>query len=505
MKKLLSLLLVAAMCLSLVACGNSNKTETSGENAASGESSNSSGEETTELVWAIKTWGTTPGDMGKVEDAINAYLKEKINVHVTILPIGLADWNEKMNVMLASTSEQVDLICMNAAQYSSYVSKGQLVDITSLLDTTGQGVKEAVGDQFLLAGQTGGVQYAVPSIRDEAAGAGFMISQEYVDKYNLDISSIKSLEDITPILKTIKDAEPNLYPLALSTSISTVEVATNYDTLSDNFGVLLNGAQDTTVENLYASDEYKSKVELLRQWYEAGYISPDASTKTESQANQVKAGTAACYIAKSKPGIEIQDEMTVGKDLAFTGFKDALSTTAIVQTLLWGIANNTQNAEKSMELLNLLYTDETLINLIDYGIEGTHYVVNEDSTISFPEGVTAENSQYNLSMAWQFGNQYLSHVWEGNEPDIYDQLKKFNDESNKSAALGFVFNNESVKTQVSALTAVTDQYKVALETGSVDPADVLGEFVSKLETAGINDVIAEKQKQLDEWKALTSK
>ena len=50
-----------------------------------------------------------------------------------------------------------------------------------------------------------------------------------------------------------------------------------------------------------------------------------------------------------------------------------------------------------MKFLNLLYTNAEVINLIDWGIEGVHYVKNEDGTIRYPDGVTAETSTYILS------------------------------------------------------------------------------------------------------------
>ena len=36
--------------------------------------------------------------------------------------------------------------------------------------------------------------------------------------------------------------------------------------------------------------------------------------------------------------------------------------------------------------MEILYTDKDVCTLLADGIEGTHYVVNDDGTISFPEG-----------------------------------------------------------------------------------------------------------------------
>jgi putative aldouronate transport system substrate-binding protein len=167
---------------------------------------------------------------------------------------------------------------------------------------------------------------------------------------------------------------------------------------------------------------------------------------------------------------------------------------------MWGIANNSKNPEKTMELLNLLYTDPVLINMINFGIEGEHYVKKPDGTIGYPPGTTGENSRYTLSMEWALGNQFLGYVWEGKPANLYDLTKKQNDAATPSPALGFNFDSSKVLAQVSALTAVLNQYQRALETGSAD-LSVLDEFNQKLKAAGIAEVIAEKQRQYDAWRA----
>ena len=59
-----------------------------------------------------------------------------------------------------------------------------------------------------------------------------------------------------------------------------------------------------------------------------------------------------------------------------------------------------QKSQKAMQLLDLLYTDADLINLLSYGIENIHYVIQPDGTISYPDGVTAENCGYQNTQAW---------------------------------------------------------------------------------------------------------
>ena len=71
----------------------------------------------------------------------------------------------------------------------------------------------------------------------------------------------------------------------------------------------------------------------------------------------------------------------------------------------------------------------------------------------------------------------------------------------QSPAFGFVFDSSSVKTEVSAVGNVITQYFNALTNGELDPDIYIDEFNAKLKDAGVETIIAEKQKQLDAWKA----
>lgn len=155
-----------------------------------------------------------------------------------------------------------------------------------------------------------------------------------------------------------------------------------------------------------------------------------------------------------------------------------------------------------MKFLNLLYSDPVLINLLNYGIEGQHYVKTDvDNVITFPEGVDMTNSGYAMFDGWQRGNQLLSYVWEGDEPTLYEELDAFNKSALRSKAFGFVFDSSKVKTEAASIANVTAQYRTALENGTLDIDENLPKFQAALKEAGIDRVIEEKQAQLDAWAA----
>ncbi|MDR0758919.1 MAG: ABC transporter substrate-binding protein [Treponema sp.] len=451
-----------------------------------------------ELVWSYVTWGMTPADNPKVEAAINEYLAPK-GLRVKLQPVGIAERVQKQTLTLSSPSEPLDLFTLwGGSELNSAYQRGQIIPLDDLIQQYGKELEREVGQTYLSAGKVNGEIYGVPSLKDQASNFGFVITKEYVDKYNIDLSKVKTIQDITPILALIKQNEPDFYPFIPNS----LTIPLQHDTLGNDLGVLI--GDNYNVVNLYESKEYRDLAALVRSWYQAGYIRRDAATVTENNLMQVRANTGCAYFTYGKPGVEMEDAVTAAHELLIVDFHQAFTATSSLQTVMWAIPLNSKHPDKAMQLMNLLYSDPVLINLIDWGIEGTHYVKKPDGTITYPAGMTAANSPYMLNMTWQLGNQFLSHVWEGLPPNYYETLRAFNNSAKISPAMGFFFDTSRVQSQISALTAVVEEYNMGFTTGSLD-LSVLDEFNAKLKAAGLNDVIVEKQRQLDAWRTANKK
>jgi len=172
-----------------------------------------------------------------------------------------------------------------------------------------------------------------------------------------------------------------------------------------------------------------------------------------------------------------------------------------ITQIMWAIPRQSKSPEKAMAFMNLLFSDPEVVNLLNYGIEDQHYIKVSDNEIKFPEGVTVVDHPYNFGLSWEFGNQFLSYVFEGTDPDIWDKTREYNDSALQSAALGFIVDVEPIKNEFAAVFNVFVQYQSGLGTGSVDPDVYLPEFIEKLKAAGIDTIVAEKQRQLDDWAA----
>lgn len=179
---------------------------------------------------------------------------------------------------------------------------------------------------------------------------------------------------------------------------------------------------------------------------------------------------------------------------------DAYLSTADLNGLSWMIASTTDVPEAAMKFLDLTYTDKDVINLLIYGIEGRDYVMNDDGTVSYPEGEDASTVPYTAQLSCgTLGNFFLMHPMEGTNPDSLEWEKEQNETAKTSPAMGFTFDSDSVKTQYTAVKNVISQYLPGLICGSLDPDTEVDKFVQALNDAGYQEILKAKQEQLDTW------
>ena len=501
-----SIVVLLALALVLAACGNSSKDSDSGKpSAASGEAATQGlNDKITELnVVAISDRGEIK-DLPVVQEAVNAHIQNLIHAKVNITFVSVGDYVQKANLMLTG-NEKVDLMIVSPFfGFTSQVARGQLQPLDELVDKYGPDIKSVLGSDYLNAGKVNGKLYGVVPMKDMAGGTGLIMRKDLVDQYKIDIGKIKTLEDIGPVLKTIKDNEPDVMPLVPgATGASLLFFQKWYDELGDGNGVLPNYDNNLKVVNLFETPEYADQVKWMREWYTSGYIMKDAATTKEDHLELVKAGRAFAYFSPTKPGIDDQESNKTGTPMVSADILPPASTTSTVTSFMWAIPRNAGAPEKAMAFLNLMYKDKELVNLIDWGIEGKHYVKISDNEVDYPEGINGANTLYPMSMKFLFGNEFISYTQKGTDPDIWKKLDAFNKSAIKSKALGFSFDSTPVKTETAAVTNVINTYKNALEAGTLDPVQKLPEFIAKLKDAGMDKIIAEKQKQLDEWAKLT--
>ncbi|WP_309123120.1 ABC transporter substrate-binding protein [Paenibacillus sp.] len=433
-------------------------------------------------------------DQALVNEAVNKITKEKINATIKLMPIDFGTYEQKLNTIVAS-NEAIDIIWTSGWLFSfpNNQRKGVFQPLDELLEKYGPNLYDSMEEKFWNDAKIDGQIYAVPNYQISASRAGLVLQKRFVDKYNLDLSTIKKMEDIEPFLKQIKENEPGIVPFGTTRGFYTAFI---YG-IDPKVAVYKNDPTHTVLPEV--TKEKRENFKLAHSWYSQGLINEDAATLKSAADAYNKGNTAVWFDFTGKPGSEVEFSAAIGGEevvlhpLAKAVFTGAGST-------MNAISRTSKNPERAMMFLELVNTDKELYNLLVYGIEGKHY---EKTTGNFIK--TNPESGYFTNTDWVFGNIRNEYLPEGAPADKLEQTAAINAEAEVSPYNGFVFNTDPVKTETANVKAVNDEYYAALATGTLDPEQYLPIYEEKLEKAGAEVIRAETQKQLNEWLAANGK
>lgn len=463
-----------------------------------------------QVTFAYATFNNIPTeeDLDVVEEAINEITREKIGAEITLRPISIGEYSQKVTLDLQA-GEKIDIF-QTLGDFNNCVNMGMAYDLTSLIDECGAETKELMGEQWLQACTSDGSLYSIPTYKPIALTPMVIYRQDIADEAGVDMSTVNSPDDLTAVLQTVKDKFPDMIPMAPveSGNLGLNRTYGDVDWLSDDYntpvGVLMNG--EMTVVDLYSSDVFKERCTLARTWHEGGLSMQDAATTTSMAAELMSSGNYFCYMASySYPEADTAASLQAQTGNYPIGAKmidDAYLCTGDINAVSWMIASNTEVPEAAMKFLNLTYTDADVINLLIYGIEGRDYVLDEDGYASYPEGEDSATVPYTAQLSCgTLGNFFLMYPTIGTSKESLEWEQEQNKTADTSPAMGFSFDSSSVKTQYTAVKNVIAQYLPGLMCGSVDPETEIPKFVDALNGAGYQDILAAKQEQLDAWAA----
>ena len=504
-KKLLVFLLSTIMVIGLVACGG--KDSDGGSNGDT-SSKDDKKEAYDKVVYAYATFNNIPSSdvLETINEEINKITREKINVEVELLPIAIFDYSSTVSLALQG-GDQIDVF-QSLGDFNNSVSSDMAYDLTDLVDTYAKETIELLGDDFLNATKKDGRLFGIPTYKPYALTPMVVYKQEIADELNVDMSQVKTIFDLTDVLRKVKEAYPDMTPLVpVQTGTSGVNMTIpEVDYLTDDYfspkGVLM--GNDMTVVDYYGTDEFAEIAKLARTWYEEGLILQDAATTTSTSTELMSAENSFCYVASySYPPEDTAASISAqvgGIPLGAVQIGEAYLDTTSINALTWMVSSTSKVPEAALKFLNLTFTDPDVINLIIYGLEGRDYVLSEDGFMSYPEGQDAASVPYTAQLSCgTLGNFFLMHPMEGTSKESLVWEEEQNQLAKKSPAMGFTFDSSGVKTEYTAVVNVINQYLPGLLCGSVDPEVMIPEFRAKLSEAGLDEIIAAKQEQLDEW------
>ena len=461
------------------------------------------------LTWAMGP-PTAPIDNAKVLEELNKITREKLGVEVDIR---FFDTATVQNSMLSG--EVFDMYYANSwfNSFNQAVSVGYFADITDKVKEWTPKLYAAIDPRaWELAKSSDGKLYAIPMSSDFANINYITYDAKFARDNGFKIpEKIKSWDELTEFLVAHKKTMPEgEYPVMLTGSAPGLETSFDFIDRVAMIGVRFG---DTKVVTCFDDPEVMERYRTLHKWMEMGLINPDAATQTsvDEKHHHIKFETAW-------PGYDYSP--SYGYEAGMTCFSGPYLSTDSVQRNMTAFSVTLEDDEarfrKALEYQEFVNTDQEYRDMLACGIPGVHFnyvdIKNDDGSIAGRGIIRTELGKSNY-VTWPFaqGLQFFrtpevdEKQLDGtyakpvlNQAELY---KEVIDTAPMSAIGGFTFDSEQFANQLAEIQNVKSEYYNLIATGSVDPDVKVPEMIEKMNAAGLQDIIAEAQRQLDEYLA----
>ena len=476
---------IAISALVLAACGKSS-------------SSNSSTSNDGKTVVSMYMPGDKPKNYDDLIKAANKEIQKKYpKLALNMNFIGWGDYAKKYNVMVTS-GDTYDIAF--SQDYVTNAQKGAYADLTDLIQKYAKTAYDQVDPAYWKGVTVKDKVYAFPINANVYAQNDIAFSDEFVKKYDLDISKVKSYQDLEPILAKFHKANPSVAAFAIGQGYKVSSRAMEFP-LGNNlpFAIDATGANKKVV-NIFDTPEMQKNLETLHSYYEKGYIPKDAATSsTQYNLNDPTWLARQETVGPFDYGNTALENAAGGKKITTMPITDPFKSQAQAQVALWNVSKSSKHKKEAVQILGLLNSDKKLLNNIVWGLEGKQWKFTDEKA-----GKIQTTSDYKPGYfigAWMMGNNSLLYTQDTVTQTMIDQRNSSIKAAKQSAMLGFMPDTSDYKTELTNIANVMSKYSDILNTGTADPVPTIKKMDAELKTAGYDKVQAALQSQYDKFLA----
>ncbi len=454
-------------------------------------------------------YGDKKADTDKVWEKISEYTKDKLNATFDVQFIAGTDFTQKLLVK-AGAGDSWDLnFDSDWTCYYQMIANDAYLALDDLLPQYAPDLYKLYQEKGILdAAKSKGAVVSLPWTMAMNNRTFFQWRGDMVEKAGItvDKASLGTWEGVDAFVQQLKTSFPDKYILENAGFIGSQEGIMD---IGHGLGINLN---DPTckVFAVETTQSYLDKAKYGEKWQKEGIIWKDILTDTTDHNTYINQGKLITKWGTHEFCNQKRAWLEEGAKWDYTEvYPDGLFANRSPLSNLVAIPATSENPERTLMFLNLLETDQTLYDMVQYGILGENYELNGEEAV-FPEGMTAENSSY---MEW--GGRWALWKPQFMRPDASYGPGFWKAEADYAASLpqnvnsplnGFSFNVDNVKTQVAQRDQIYGDANKLIEVGLAgNYQDAVNKLIADTNAAGTADIIAECQKQIDEFLASKAK
>ena len=316
---------------------------------------------------------------------------------------------------------QVDIIFLAGEELLvKYIQEGKLSSLDTNLNSTSKVLKDYIYPSFLSQVKYEKNTYAIPNNHLIGEYTYLLVNKELAEKYYFDISKLNTFAACEELITEIGTKETDVAPVlayAEPTNMKYWLDGDNASLIASFVSTEATAGTRTAMRSLFDIASFTNHKLLMQKCKDNGWFAQDPAN-TENFGVAVMTG-----------GYEIREQYADKYDVKVLSYP-TLSDETVYESM-FAVSAYTVNFDRAMEIITLINTDVTAKNILQYGVEGVHYELDEDDG-SF----SRLNEDYLMNNLYT-GNSFLAYPTEDMSADVWENAKAANRESLISPYFGF--------------------------------------------------------------------
>lgn len=323
----------------------------------------------------------------------------------------------------AVTSTQMDIFLVRGYDnFKYYTDEALLSSLDDELNGSAKLMKSYIYPTFLEMATAFDSTYAVPNSHPLGEYTYLLINRELCDSYYYDPESFDSFlacedfiydvaqnSDVTPVLGSIETSGIHYWGNNGDYSVLATIIPD-----AQAFAARLN------VRNIFGLKGYVEHTIAMKKMEEAGVVGSDPNEKEFGVG--VITGTA-------------EDIAEYEEDYYVNVIRRPRATTEDVFEAMFAVSTYSKDVKRSMEIINLINTDSAFRTLLQYGVEGVHWEIDEESPENDPY-INILSDDYKMNLV-ETGNVFITYPGEGMPISYWEDGVQQNLDSEKDSLIRF--------------------------------------------------------------------
>lgn len=334
---------------------------------------------------------------------------------------------------------QIDILWIDSYErYCEYIEREMIQRLDQELSGSSKKLNEYINGQlFTWAKWCTGGTYGIPNNVVIGEYTYLLVNKELAQKYSYNPEELNSLTKCADFLADVKNYEPDVAPILgdiYTTNMYYWDIDTTTGAInSSKFNVLGSTTVGRTHDpendmnvtlqcnNVFKNADFTEQLITIQKYKDLGYVVAEGAADQKYAVRMIKGPASLEKIYGEEYELNVLEYPRAGYEDIFTN--------------MFAVSEYSRSLSRSMQIITYLNTNSDLRNVLQYGVEGVHYKIDDETG-----KLVRLNRDYIMNLE-STGNVFMAYPEEDMDVDAWEWGKKQNLEVKPYLSLGFDFKN----------------------------------------------------------------